>query len=107
MKLVWVLILTAAGAAAYWAWGAFEGTPPRITTLETVTFVGAPHEHEFTIMDEERGVESARVYVIAGGKEYKLTSASWEGTWHSGANEKTPRRVQTTISPADLGLPQG
>jgi murein DD-endopeptidase MepM/ murein hydrolase activator NlpD len=107
MKLVWVLILTLAGAGGYWAWGAFEGVAPRISTLETVTYVGTPHEHEFTISDDGRGVESARVFVIAGGKEYKLTSASWEGTWHSGADVKAPRRVQTTISPADLGLPQG
>ena len=107
MKLVWLLILTLALGGGYWAWGAFESVPPRITTLETVTYVGTPHEHEFTIMDEGRGVASARIFVVAGGKEYKLTSASWEGTWHSGADVKAPRRVQTTIAPADLGLPPG
>jgi murein DD-endopeptidase MepM/ murein hydrolase activator NlpD len=107
MKLVWLLVLTLALGGGYWAMGAFEGTPPRISTLETLAYVGTPHEHEFTIDDEGRGVESTRVYVVAGGKEYKLTSASYEGTWHSGADQKTPRRIQTTISPADLGLPQG
>lgn len=107
MKLVWLLVLTLALAAGYWAWGAFEGNPPRITTLETVTYVGTPHEHEFTIADDGRGIESARVFVVAQGKEYKLTSATYEGTWHSGADVKEPRRIQTTISPADLGLPQG
>jgi murein DD-endopeptidase MepM/ murein hydrolase activator NlpD len=107
MKLVWLLVLTLGLGAGYWAWGAFEGTPPRITTLQTLTYVGAPHEHEFTIVDEDRGVESARIYLIAGGKEYKLTSTTWEGTWHSGADVRAPRQLQTTISPAELGLPQG
>ena len=35
MKLVWLLVLTLALGAGYWAWGAFEGVPPRITTLDT------------------------------------------------------------------------
>jgi murein DD-endopeptidase MepM/ murein hydrolase activator NlpD len=107
VKLVWLLLLTLGLGGGYWAWGAFEGDPPRIATLESLTYVGAPHEHEFTVVDDGRGVESVRVFVVAGEREYKLFSTTYEGTWHSGAELKMPRRIQTTVSPKDLELPQG
>src|SRR5688572_28181585 len=107
MRLVQLLVLALALGVAYWAWGAFEGAAPRITTLEALTFVGAPHEHESTVADEGWGIESVRVFVIAGQQEYKLASTTYDGTWHSGADIKAPRRIQTTINPSELGLPQG
>ena len=107
MKLVWLLLLTVALGGGYWAWGAFEGNAPVISTLDSLVYVGAPHDHGFRIGDDGRGVESVRVFVVAGDQEYKIFSQSYEGTWHSGADLKTPREIQVTIVPKDLGLPQG
>ena len=106
-KLVWLLVLAALGYGAWWAWGAFESNAPRISMRDTLIYVGAKYVQEITAVDDGRGIESMRVFISSGDKEYPLVEEKYPGDLLEGAEPNVPRSLEVSIVPKDLELPQG
>jgi len=107
MKLIWLLILAGLGAGGWWALGAFETDPPIIQTLATQEYVGTEYMHELTVIDDGRGIETLQAWIETGDERFDLLSTRYDGTWHSGADLKTPRRVQVTLDRKQQPIPDG
>ncbi len=107
MRIVWILILALAGAAAGYLWTRFEGDPPVILTRGAEVFVSKEYEHEVRVSDDGTGLESVRVWLVAGDKEHELVNERFPGNLFTGADVPGERSVQAPIDARKLGLADG
>ncbi len=107
MRIVWILILALAGAAAGYLWTRFEGDPPVIQTRSAELFVNKEYVHEVRASDDGTGLESLRVWLVAGDKEYELVNQAFPGSLFTGADLSGEQSVQAPIDARKLGLADG
>jgi hypothetical protein len=107
MRILWILILALAGAAAGYLWTRFEGDPPVIQSRSADMFVSKEYVHEVRASDDGTGLERVRVWLVAGDKEYELASETYPGNLFTGAELAIERTLQAPIDAKKLGLADG
>ena len=107
MRLVWILVIILGGLASGLALTRFESDAPVIRGRNTPVYVGAKHNHDWSIYDEGMGVRQVRVWLVSGDSKVDLFSESYDGSALMGAGLRIARRVEVEFSPRDLGVEDG
>ncbi len=107
MRLVWILVIILGGLASGLALTRFESDAPVIRGRNTPVYVGAKHNHDWSISDEGMGVRHVRVWLVSGDSKVDLFSESYDGSALMGAGLRIARRVEVEFSPRDLGVEDG
>lgn len=107
MRNLSILLIVITVAVVGTLWVRFEGTPPRVDTLEGPIPVGKDHQHDFRISDPESGIESVRVWIDTPTGEQVLYEESYPGNPFLGADEEGERHISVPVPVRELGLPDG
>ncbi len=107
MRLLWLLIVALAGVVTGYLWTRFESDAPEIHTSTTPAFVNGQYAHEFRFTDQGTGLERVRVWLEVGEDELELEEQLFRGNLFVGAEMSGERRINVSIDPAELGIPDG
>ena len=107
MRSISILLIVITVAVAGSLWIRFEGSPPRLGTLEGPIPIGEGYAHEIRISDPESGVESVRAWIDTPGGERVLYEAHYPGNPFLGADSELEHRISFPIPVRELGLPDG
>lgn len=108
MRLIWILVIALAGAAAGLLLTRMEGDAPTISGRTTEVYVGSKYLQDFNVADDGMGVRSVSAWVEgADGEPRELLDQEYDGNPLLGASLGISRRVEVEFSPAGLGLADG
>ncbi len=108
MRFLWIIVIMLAGSASGYLYTRFEGHPPLIQMRTSETWIGAgEHPQEIRISDDGTGVQLLRVWLESGGETYDLLDQTFDGNLFTGADLRLERKLDVTIHPEALELPDG
>ena len=105
MRLVWILLIIAAGSVAGFLFTRFESSAPLIQTRTGAVSVGSEHTHEFRVSDVGMGVERVHIWLQSGDTRVDLADESYAGGLLWGADLDMMRASLIQLPGASASCP--